>query len=578
MIIFLATSSIFAQKKISELPTASAVNSSDYFVIVQSGSTKSLKYIYILNDISDSLETIRTLVDQLITLGLDTGVIATRYYVNEQLDSTVWSTKYYVDGLGTRRNIVVDSGMTIMFDDDFSLFSNGDRYGLIDKYLRTPQYYDVPTYTVVSDAPQLFSGSNKAYIGMIPISTDPSDVGYGFIYIDSDSLLTYKDPSGNVTSVIVTDHGGLDGLSDDDHPQYALLNGRNGNVIKVDDIDEYTAAHGVDVDGVLLKDGDVYTVNGGVVYLGTDLLNYMRESATGNKLQLISQGHIGVEVDGANSLTTINGKLNIGTTNVSASDTSESGYGYVMADNTDGKLYWQNDAGTLYDLTGGGGTTYKDGNGIDIIGDSIAMGDTIYSSIQQKLLSPNYYRMSALATIGVYDWSDYYMDNDSMSWKVFNFVETGDNIVSLTTDQYRVTFLDVPVLTINQNGTTIDDDSVFLPSLVQTYEQWLGITATGKIFADSLDTAGEGLTINLESPWKRLYDRKDGEIKNYYKDESKNLTYRYGQSSNVREAIYSNQFSSEINLRYIAQLYTWNALHTIITLLLLAFIIITRKR
>lgn len=66
---------------------------------------------------------------------------------------------------------------------------------------------------------------------------------------------------GRGGGTLTTDHGNLTGLDHDDHTQYALLAGRSGDTLKMDDIDEVTAAHGVDVDGVLLKDGEVYLQN-----------------------------------------------------------------------------------------------------------------------------------------------------------------------------------------------------------------------------------------------------------------------------------------------------------------------------
>lgn len=58
----------------------------------------------------------------------------------------------------------------------------------------------------------------------------------------------------------VTDHGLLDSpsLSDDDHAQYAYLAGRGtGDTLKIDHINEDITNHGVLIEGVLLKDGDV---------------------------------------------------------------------------------------------------------------------------------------------------------------------------------------------------------------------------------------------------------------------------------------------------------------------------------
>lgn len=54
----------------------------------------------------------------------------------------------------------------------------------------------------------------------------------GNILVDSASIdFTYNDVSNTITATVIAggvDHGSLSGLSDDDHPQYALLAGRSG--------------------------------------------------------------------------------------------------------------------------------------------------------------------------------------------------------------------------------------------------------------------------------------------------------------------------------------------------------------
>jgi hypothetical protein len=55
----------------------------------------------------------------------------------------------------------------------------------------------------------------------------------------------------------VTDHGQLTGKADDDHTQYALLSGRAADILKMNHINEVTTNHGVVIDGVLIKDGDI---------------------------------------------------------------------------------------------------------------------------------------------------------------------------------------------------------------------------------------------------------------------------------------------------------------------------------
>ena len=188
----------------------------------------------------------------------------------------------------------------------------------------------------------------------------------------------YVPDSTTYSTSSYTDHGSLGGLLDDDHSQYALLAGRSGNVIKVDDIDEYTASHGVDVDGVVLKDGEVYISTGGILHFG-DV--YIRESVTGSKLQLVSQGFMGIEINGTNSTVTLNGIVDIKELNLAAMGSPTAGYGYIIANNADGKLYYKNDEGTLYDLTsstgGTGSNAWADLTGVPIeISQLAALNDT----------------------------------------------------------------------------------------------------------------------------------------------------------------------------------------------------------
>jgi hypothetical protein len=82
----------------------------------------------------------------------------------------------------------------------------------------------------------------------------------------------------------VTDHGSLSGLADDDHTQYALLNGRNGNILKIDDIQEYTDSHGVQIDDVLIQDRKVFP--GGL---------YGMDVQGGNILALTSNNYIALD-------------------------------------------------------------------------------------------------------------------------------------------------------------------------------------------------------------------------------------------------------------------------------------------
>jgi hypothetical protein len=98
---------------------------------------------------------------------------------------------------------------------------------------------------------------------------------------------------GGETALHTHDHGALNGLTDDDHTQYLLASGtRAGSTsqaqdfgstgIKTDTIAESTAAAGVTVDGVLLKDGDVFVaddehgINARVISYGANVTDHFR--------------------------------------------------------------------------------------------------------------------------------------------------------------------------------------------------------------------------------------------------------------------------------------------------------------
>jgi len=63
------------------------------------------------------------------------------------------------------------------------------------------------------------------------------------------------------TSNPVTDHGSLAGLLDDDHTIYPLLLGRTGDILKIDELQEYTGAAGVTIDSTLIKDSVISRSN-----------------------------------------------------------------------------------------------------------------------------------------------------------------------------------------------------------------------------------------------------------------------------------------------------------------------------
>lgn len=62
------------------------------------------------------------------------------------------------------------------------------------------------------------------------------NVGGSGLYLSTPGLVIDPGPGG------VTDHGNLTGLADDDHGQYALLAGRDGDILKIDQVRAYDSA------------------------------------------------------------------------------------------------------------------------------------------------------------------------------------------------------------------------------------------------------------------------------------------------------------------------------------------------
>jgi hypothetical protein len=89
-------------------------------------------------------------------------------------------------------------------------------------------------------------GEHKIFIGRIVFQKSASTAS---------TILTPTDTILN--TIPITDHGNLAGLSDDDHPQYALLNGRVSDILKINSIQEFTTDNGVLIDDITLKDDSV---------------------------------------------------------------------------------------------------------------------------------------------------------------------------------------------------------------------------------------------------------------------------------------------------------------------------------
>ncbi len=77
---------------------------------------------------------------------------------------------------------------------------------------------------------------------------------------------------GNIDNDSNQNHGELVGLEDDDHPHYAQLDARSGDVLQIDTISEDTLNNGVVIEGSTLKDNGITTTFMDIVLPGDDEL------------------------------------------------------------------------------------------------------------------------------------------------------------------------------------------------------------------------------------------------------------------------------------------------------------------
>jgi len=115
-----------------------------------------------------------------------------------------------------------------------------------DQYISIAQAESAP---VITSLPDIIS-EHSTYIGRFVIKQGVTNA----VLVTNPFLIA---PTFTTTA----DHGNLGGLTDDDHLQYCLLTGRNTNIIKIDQIDEFNATVGVTIDSVLLKDNEVTATN-----------------------------------------------------------------------------------------------------------------------------------------------------------------------------------------------------------------------------------------------------------------------------------------------------------------------------
>jgi hypothetical protein len=77
----------------------------------------------------------------------------------------------------------------------------------------------------------------------------------------------------NIPNTITGIHADLNELDSDDHTQYALLNGRANDILKIDSINEFTLDAGVTIENLLLKDGRAFNFDAAAPTLDNELAN-----------------------------------------------------------------------------------------------------------------------------------------------------------------------------------------------------------------------------------------------------------------------------------------------------------------
>jgi hypothetical protein len=375
------------------------------------------------------------------------------------------------------------------------------------------------------------SGSNtyEGIIGFEPITAPSAYANTGQLYmVSSDSSLRYKTP-GNV--------------------EYNLLAGGSGVG---------------DFDSLALGTNEELTFAGDHSMFGSGSFLYIRDSSGYNTIRIPQENTSSGWITFYQSLLLDTLRLYEGSTNVGKigfepinSISAYTNGGQLYAWTADSSLRYITQDGTVYNLLEG--TTYTEGVGIDVTGSVISLDDSLNTNHTIQVADGNYFKLYSTdggipGTSGTF-----YFAQDSM--RLYSSVD-GEGVG----------------ITISDGGIIIDNDSLYLPDLAGTYTQWVGINSTGTLFSDSLVSAGKGLTMKLEPIRKHLYDRKDGEVKMYYLDENKELTYKYGIHGSPTETVYQLQAATEINLRYIARLQAWLVSLSIIVLLLFGYIIYTKRK
>jgi hypothetical protein len=147
----------------------------------------------------------------------------------------------------------------------------------------------VPIATIIYQTDDTFTGGVDP--NLVKSKTISTDLGNDYV----DWKFTKLSPS-----ITPSTHSNLSGLANDDHTQYALLNGRSGDILKIDTLSEYTGSNGVLVDETLIKDKTIYPNSSNTdALIQEDTGELIFNVGTGNTLDFKINNAIKLQIDTA---------------------------------------------------------------------------------------------------------------------------------------------------------------------------------------------------------------------------------------------------------------------------------------
>ena len=200
--------------------------------------TSSTRYVYI------SAGSIRLKLQKITTTAIDTSVSSTFTFWYKTASPT-W---------------IAVSSQTLWNNTQFNL-NNSSLATLTDGYY---SFHEV--YMMVDSTVHLISSHTQYSLQILaetaailnylpPFLADAIYVGRIVFLKSASTYASIYNPYVNTTKIYTTDHSKLQNLSSDNHTQYALLNGRSGNTLLIDTINEFTSSNGTTINSVSMKSG-----------------------------------------------------------------------------------------------------------------------------------------------------------------------------------------------------------------------------------------------------------------------------------------------------------------------------------